>query len=181
MSSTPEALLQFWFAEIPESAWWEKNPAFDEALRQRFGTCHAAATRGELFAWRDTIRGRLAEILLLDQLSRNLYRDRAEAFAWDGMALALSQEALRSGQAPALPPRERTFLYLPYMHSESPLIHAEAMQLFAEPGMEWNLDFERRHKAIIDRFGRYPHRNAILGRISTPEEIAFLREPGSGF
>jgi uncharacterized protein (DUF924 family) len=181
MSFDSEVVLNFWFGEIPESAWWKKDAAFDAALGQRFGRCHAAATRGELFAWRDTIRGRLAEILVLDQFSRNLHRDSADAFAWDAMALALSQEAVRSGEASALPPRERAFLYLPYMHSESSLIHAEALRLFAEPGLEGNLDFERRHKTIIDRFGRYPHRNALLGRTSTPEEMAFLDEPGSSF
>lgn len=181
MNRDAEALLQFWFQEIPETSWWQKNPDFDALLRQRFGSWHTRAACGELFSWRDTLRGRLAEILLLDQLSRNLYRDRPEAFACDGIALVLSQEAVRSGEARTLPPRERNFLYLPYMHSESPLIHEEALQLFAEPGLEWNLDFEKRHKAIIDRFGRYPHRNAILGRESTPEEIAFLATAGSSF
>jgi uncharacterized protein (DUF924 family) len=181
MNFDSEAVLQFWFREIPESAWWKRDSDFDAALRERFGACHTAATRGELFSWRDTIGGRLAEVLVLDQFSRNLHRDHAHAFAWDCMALALSQEAVCRGEALALPPRERAFLYMPYMHSESPLIHAEALRLFAEPGLEGNLDFERRHKAIIDRFGRYPHRNAVLGRASTPEEMAFLAQPGSSF
>lgn len=181
MKRDPEMLLRFWFEETPEAAWWKRDDRFDAELRQRFGDWHVAATRGELFAWRDSIRGRLAEVLLLDQLSRNLYRDSAAAFAHDGMALALSQEAVRTGQSGRLPPRERAFLYLPYMHSESARVHEEALRLFAEPGLEWNLEFEKRHKAVIDRFGRYPHRNASLGRASTPEEIAFLREPGSSF
>ncbi|MCC2637207.1 MAG: hypothetical protein K0Q68_926 [Moraxellaceae bacterium] len=181
MIPDPASLLQFWFRDIPEAAWWRKDAAFDAELRRRFGDWHAAAARGELFAWRDSLPGRLAEILLLDQLPRNLFRDSARAFASDGMALALSQEAVRTGLAASLPPRERAFLYLPYMHSESLLIHEEALRLFAEPGLEGNLDFERRHQTIIARFGRYPHRNAVLGRSSTPEEIAFLQEPGSAF
>lgn len=181
MSRDPEILLRYWFQEIPEASWWLKDAAFDAQLRERFGDWHAAASRGELASWRDRPRGRFAEVLLLDQLSRNLYRDRPEAFAWDGMALVLAQEALRAGVAPQLAARERAFLYLPWMHSESPLIHEEALRLFSEPGLEWNRDFELRHKAIIDRFGRYPHRNVVLGRVSTPEELEFLAQPGSSF
>lgn len=180
-TATPDTVLDFWFREIPESAWWEKDTAFDAALQQRFGDLYRAATRGELFAWRDSIRGRLAEIIVLDQFSRNLFRDQAAAFAFDSMALALSQEAVRTGHATGLPPKQRAFLYMPFMHSESPAIHDVALQLFAEDGMAFNLDFEKRHKAIIDRFGRYPHRNAVLGRASTPEETAFLQTPGSSF
>lgn len=177
----PGVLLRFWFEEIPEAAWWRKDAAFDAQLRERFGDWHLAATRGELAHWRDSAAGRLAEVMLLDQLPRNLYRDSPLAFAWDGMALALAQEAVRGGHAAALPPRQRAFLYLPWMHSESALIHEEALRLYSEPGLGFNLDFERRHKAIIDRFGRYPHRNAVLGRASSAEELAFLAEPGSSF
>lgn len=174
-------VLDFWFREIPESLWWEKSPAFDRSLAQRFGSLHAAARQGELWSWRRDIHGRLAEVIVLDQFSRNLFRDSAQAFACDGMALALAQEAIATGEAPELAPKQRAFLYLPLMHSESALIHEEALNLYAEPGLEFNLDFEKRHKAIIDRFGRYPHRNAILGRESMPEEIAFLQTPGSSF
>lgn len=181
MHRDPETLLRFWFQEIPEAQWWKPDDALDALLGQRFGDWHAAATRGELASWRDRPRGRFAEVLLLDQLSRNLYRGRPAAFAWDSMALALAQEALRAGVARTLPPRERTFLYLPWMHSESALIHEEALRLFGEPGLEGNLEFERQHKAIIDRFGRYPHRNAALGRASTAEELGFLAQPGSSF
>jgi len=176
-----EGIIDFWFREIPESAWWKKDPAFDALLRERFGTLHKAATRGELYPWRSGIYGRLAEIILIDQFSRNLYRDHAQAFSCDGMALVLAQGALASGLVQTLPPKERAFLYMPFMHSESVAMHEVAVRLFSEPGMEGNLDFERRHKAIIDRFGRYPHRNIILGRISSPEETAFLAEPGSSF
>jgi uncharacterized protein (DUF924 family) len=174
-------VLDFWFREIPASLWWEKNAAFDAALQQRFGALHAAARQGELWQWRRDIHGRLAEIIVLDQFSRNIFRDRPEAFACDGMALALAQEAIASGGAHTLPVTQRAFLYLPFMHSESALIHVQALVLYAEPGLEHNLDFERRHKAIIDRFGRYPHRNGVLGRLSTPDELDFLQTPGSSF
>ncbi|MGH8492954.1 MAG: DUF924 family protein [Moraxellaceae bacterium] len=174
-------VLDFWFREIPESLWWEKNPAFDRRLQQRFAELHSAARQGELWSWRRDIHGRLAEVIVLDQFSRNLFRDQQQAFACDGMALALTQEAIATGEAQELPTKQRVFLYLPLMHSESALIHEQALKLFAEPGMEFNLDFERRHKAIIDRFGRYPHRNAVLGRESTAEEIVFLQTPGSSF
>lgn len=183
MRNSPDhvAVLDFWFKEIPEAAWWEVNPALDAAICERFGRLHRAAAQGELSHWRDDIRGRLAEILLLDQFSRNIFRGRAQAFAFDGMALILAQEAVHTGETDKLPIRERAFLYMPFMHSESALIHEQALRLFSEPGMEWSLEFERRHKAIIDRFGRYPHRNAVLGRVSTPEELVFLQEPGSSF
>ncbi|EOA3786486.1 DUF924 family protein, partial [Vibrio vulnificus] len=103
------------------------------------------------------------------------------AFAQDPLALALAQEAVALGADGELSLQEKSFLYMPYMHSESPFIHQEAVRLFAQPGLEHNYDFELRHKAIIDQFGRYPHRNAILGRKSTPEEVEFLKQPGSGF
>lgn len=178
---TLDDVLDFWFREIPESAWWEKNPAFDRRLQQRFGSLHAAARQGELWSWRRDIHGRLAEVIVLDQFSRNIFRDSGAAFACDTMALVLAQEAIATGAAQELSVKQRSFLYLPMMHSESSHIHEEALKLFAEPGMEFNLDFEKRHKAIIDRFGRYPHRNALLGRTSTAEELAFLQTPGSSF
>lgn len=174
-------ILHFWFEELTPQQHFMKDPALDAAMRVRFEATLQAAARCELFAWRATPAGRLAEILVLDQFSRNVYRDTARAFAQDALALALAQELVASGQDHSLPTAQRVFAYMPYMHSESALIHEQALALFTQPGMENNLDFERRHKAIIDRFGRYPHRNAILGRTSTPEELAFLSEPGSSF
>jgi len=176
-----EQVLHFWFAEIAPDQWWSVDPTLDAAIAERFGALHAAAHLGELYAWRETPRGRLAEIIVLDQFSRNIYRGSARAFASDAMALALAQEAVASGHDAALSPQERAFLYLPYMHSESRAVHVEAERLFAALGMPSNYDFELRHKAIIDRFGRYPHRNQVLGRPSTPEELQFLTEPGSHF
>lgn len=176
-----QSILEFWFEQLKPANWWEKNPRLDDAIRQRFGDLHRQAARGELWHWRTSAEGRLAEIILLDQFSRNLYRDRPEAFAQDGMALVLAQEAVSLGLDQQLPVVQRSFLYMPFMHSESLTIHARAMELFDVPGMESSLDFERRHRDIIRRFGRYPHRNAILGRASTDEESEFLRQPGSSF
>ncbi|MEF8731032.1 MAG: DUF924 family protein [Candidatus Accumulibacter meliphilus] len=178
---TPADVLAFWFEETRPAQWWAKSPDFDRLIEARFEALHAAASRCELYAWRSTADGRLAEILVLDQFPRNIFRDRPESFATDALALALAQEAVAAGADSAIDPARRAFLYMPYMHSESPLIHAQAVELFAAPGMESNLAFELRHQAIIDRFGRYPHRNAILGRQSTLEEIEFLKTPGSGF
>jgi uncharacterized protein (DUF924 family) len=178
---TPDQILRFWFEETPPEAWWTVDAEFDRTLAARFGELLRRAAAGELFAWRSDARGRLAEIVVLDQFSRNIHRDTALAFAQDATALVLAQEAVATGALVALPPIQRAFLLLPYMHSESRLIHAQAETLYREHAPPENHDFELRHKAIIDRFGRYPHRNAILGRVSTPEEIEFLQTPGSSF
>ena len=177
----PAAVLEFWFGELTPEDWWRKDPALDRRIADRFSPTLEAAARCELYAWRATARGRLAEVIVLDQFSRNIHRDTAVAFANDALALALAQEAVARGCDLELSTAERVCLYLPWMHSESPQIHEEALRLYLAPGLEQNLDFERRHKAIIDRFGRYPHRNAILGRTSTDEEIEFLKQPGSAF
>jgi uncharacterized protein (DUF924 family) len=179
--SDAQTIIEFWFNEIDPQLWWRKDDTFDALIRRRFQSLHCAATAGELYVWRDSAMGRLAEIIVLDQFSRNLYRDDPRAFACDGMALVLAQEVVRGGDDRQLYPVMRAFVYMPYMHSESLLVHEQAVNLFAQPGMESNLDFEYRHKAIIDRFGRYPHRNQVLGRESTVEELAFLQQPGSGF
>ena len=176
-----ESVLHFWFTEIEPAQWWKKDALFDGEIAARFTELHGRAQQGELFTWREQARGRLAEIILLDQFSRNIYRDDSRAFAWDGMALLLAQEAVRAGADQALTAVEKSFMYLPYMHSESALIHEQAIVLFSQPGLENNLKFEYRHKDIIERFGRYPHRNIVLGRDSTDEEIEFLKQPGSSF
>ncbi len=176
------AVLTFWFQDIPSRQWWSVDSAFDALLRERFLPLWNQAVQGELFAWRTTPQGRLAEIIVLDQFSRNMHRGTPAAFAQDPMALALSQEAVAAGALEALAmPEQRVFLLMPYMHSESARVHVEAERLFGQWAPAGNLDFELRHKAIVDRFGRYPHRNAILGRASTPEERAFLQQPGSSF
>ncbi len=178
---SPLEVLRFWFEEIEPAAWWRKDAGFDAQVGARFGALLASAARCELWAWRATPEGRLAEILVLDQFSRNIHRDTPLAFAQDSLALALAQEAMAGGHELQLPPARRAFVYMPYMHSESAAVHEEALRLFGHPELAFNLDFERRHKAIVDRFGRYPHRNAVLGRASTAEELDFLQQPGSSF
>ncbi|MSQ75875.1 MAG: DUF924 domain-containing protein [Rhodoferax sp.] len=178
---TAQTVLDFWFTEIDAKQWWTKSAEFDQLIASRFGSLHAAAAGCELYAWRETPPGRLAEIIVLDQFSRNMYRDQPQAFACDALALALAQTAVAAGADAALEMRQRPFLYMPYMHSESPLIHSTAVALFSQGLLESSLASEHHHKAIIDRFGRYPHRNAILGRPSTTEELEFLATPGSSF
>jgi uncharacterized protein (DUF924 family) len=183
MTAVPAAddVLRFWFDELTPKQWFMRDDAVDQTIAERFGALHRAAAAAELADWRQTVGGRLAEVIVLDQFSRNIHRGSALAFASDTMALVLAQEAIAAGADAVLPVRRRTFLYLPFMHSESAVVHEEALVLFAAPGMEQNLDYERQHKAIIDRFGRYPHRNIALGRESTADELAFLKEPGSSF
>lgn len=174
-------VLAFWFEEIERERWFRSDPAFDATIRERFGLLLERAARVELASFRGDAEGRLAEVLVLDQFSRNVYRGTPRAFAQDPLALALAQEAVAQGAHLELPPRRRGFLLLPYMHSESAVVHVEAERLYRAHGSPEELDYELAHKRIVDRFGRYPHRNAILGRVSTPEEVAFLAEPGSSF
>ncbi|GCF92175.1 membrane protein [Enterococcus florum] len=176
-----QEILRFWFEECEPEQWFKKDQAFDEIIRVRFSEIHQKATMGELAEWRSTVEGRLAEIIVLDQFSRNLYRGDSKSFAFDGMALVLAQEAISHTPIDQLTVQQRSFLYMPFMHSESLMIHETALRLFAEEGMEENLIFEQRHQRIIARFGRYPHRNDVLGRTTTKEEQAFLLEPNSSF
>ncbi|PRD67299.1 DUF924 domain-containing protein [Malikia spinosa] len=175
------AVLNFWFREIEPRQWWAVDPEFDTRIRDRFLPLLEQAASGELSGWRQTPEGRLAEVIVLDQFSRNIFRNTPRAFLQDPMALVLAQEAVASGALAQLDSTERAFLLMPYMHSESIIMHAEAEQLFKKWTPQSNYNFELRHKAIIDRFGRYPHRNKILGRVSTPEEEGFLKQPGSRF
>jgi len=174
-------IINFWFDPEHRSLWFAKSDEFDATIRDQFQIIHSQATQAELWSWRQTPEGRLAEIIVLDQFSRNLYRDQPHAFAYDNMALILAQEAISLQLDAQLSPEQRAFLYMPFMHSESKLIHEFALKLFQRLGNEINLNFEKKHKVIIDRFGRYPHRNALLGRVSTPEELAFLTQPNSSF
>ena len=176
-----EEILAFWFEEISPKQQFAKDDSLDQMIRTRFMPIHQKATRVELYSWRQTISGRLAEIIILDQFSRNMFRDDPRAFRFDEMSLTLAQEAVASGRAKELPAAKRAFLYMPFMHSESLVIHEIAEKLFSEPGLEENLIFEKKHQKIIARFGRYPHRNKILGRESTAEERAFLKQPDSSF
>lgn len=171
----PQDLIQFWFVEHGFDDWFGGDAAFD-AKCQRFADLHAQAARGEAWAWRETPEGRLAEIVLLDQFSRQLYRGSPIAFAQDKMALALAQEAVAGGHDMAVDHAWASFFYLPYMHAESLVIQDEGVRLYEAYGDENSLTYMRAHRDTIARFGRFPFRNKALGRDSTPEEIAYMAE-----
>lgn len=175
------SVLDFWFNELTPKQWFVKDEELDLVITKKFLSVHTQASQCELNHWRETIEGRLAEIIVLDQFSRNIYRDTPQAFAQDNLALALAQEAISSGQDKMLSDQQKAFLYMPFMHSESLAIHEQAIELFNQPGLESNLNFELKHKVIIEQFGRYPHRNNVLGRGSTKQELDFLTQPNSSF
>ena len=200
MSAQPESVLDFWFG-APGSAtgiagrqnrlWFGKSPANDQAVIDRFAATLTAATAGHLDHWTYTPRGRLALVIVLDQFPHHIYRDRPQAFATDAQALGLTLAALATHEDRQLTPIERVFLYLPLEHAESLEIQERAVSLYAKlaheaaaaerPLFDGFLDYARKHREVVARFGRFPHRNAILGRASTPDEIAFLKQPGSRF
>ncbi len=177
---TIQDVLMFWFDELTPQQWFNSFDDVDEAIANRFSTAHEAASKGELFEWRETPDGRLAEIIVLDQFARNLFRGDPRSFATDTLALVLAQEAIAAGDDQRIDPERLAFLYMPFMHSESLLMHEIAEKLFDRPGMEMNLKSLRSHTKVLQRFGRYPHRNAALGRQSTADEIDFLKD-GRGF
>ncbi|MDB5540398.1 MAG: hypothetical protein JWQ89_2125 [Devosia sp.] len=170
---SPDEVLTFWFVDHGQKDWFGGGPAFDALLTEKFADTHASVAAGEAWTWRTTPRGRLAEIIVLDQFSRQIHRGTPAAFASDPMALALAQEAVAAGSDQALEPGQRTFLYMPYMHSESLVVHAEAVRLFTALDDEEVLKYELAHRDLLRRFGRYPRRNETLGRLSTPEEAAY--------
>lgn len=173
-----QAVLDFWFREAGSKAWFKKSASFDRLCRQRFAATHSAAALGECWKWRATPAGRCAEIIVLDQLSRNMYRNDARAFGCDAMALTLAQWAVACGDDARMTADERYFTYMPYMHSESLRVHDEAVRLFEALGNEKALAYEYKHRDVLRQFGRYPGRNAALGRISTARELAFLDAEG---
>lgn len=175
------AILDFWFGEIDRKLWFGKDDEFDRLLEQRFGDLNRQALAGAYADWAETPEGLLALVILLDQFSRNLYRDQSTAFAGDDRALALTIRAMDLGWDRTLSNEQRIFLYMPLMHAEDPRMQERSIAAFEALGEPENLKFAHLHKRIIDRFGRYPHRNEALGRRSTPEEIAFLDEPNSSF
>lgn len=176
-----EEVLKFWFDNLSPDDWFESNEAVDSHIRERFQELHEALLEQVPETWRSSSRGCLAAMIVLDQFSRNMYRGTSRAFAADGAALSLAKEALARGFDRELSMDERKFLYMPFEHSENPAEQARSIELFGTLGSELDLDYARRHKEIIDRFGRFPHRNAVLGRVSTPEEIEFIKEPDSSF
>lgn len=176
-----ECVIDFWFDELDSDQWWQKDAALDRHIERRFADVHRQAVQAETVSWRSESLGRLAEIIVLDQFSRNIYRHHSEAFRYDGQALVLAQEAVSLKADKDLTPIQQSMLYMPFMHSESPAIHQQAVELFKSCGIQTVLDFEHEHKQIIDRFGRYPHRNAVLGRASTAVELEYLSQAGAGF
>jgi uncharacterized protein (DUF924 family) len=183
----PVDVLSFWFGEGGKSRaeWFRKDAAFDEEIRSRFGALHAEASAGGLAAWEDEPRSALALLIVLDQFSRNLFRGDARSFAQDARALAVAEKMLDRGWHRQLAPLERQFAYLPLEHAEDLARQDRAVALFEEleasPGMEGIARWAGKHRDVIRRFGRFPHRNAALGRASSPEEEAFILTPGSGF
>ena len=177
MIVSPKEVLDFWFEECEPSDWFKKSKEFDAEICTRFLETYEAIVSGDTAGWRKSAHGRLAEIIVLDQFARNMFRDDAKAFAADELAVELAKEALPYWDEFSI--QERSFVVMPFMHSESLEVHEWASKWFNEPGLERRKKYEAAHREIIERFGRYPHRNPVLGRTSTPEEEAFLKEhPG---
>lgn len=178
--TTLQEVLEFWFNETKPDQRFMKDLAFDALVKKRFEETYWSILKGETKDWRNTPEGRLAEIIVLDQFARNMFRDTAQAFEGDELALFLAEEAIEVGADQKVDEDKRVFFYMPYMHSESAEVHKKALQIFEQHGDAETLDYEKKHKAVIDEFGRYPHRNQALGRRSTPEEKLWL-EKGGGF
>ena len=193
MNAQAQAVFDFWFlpspgqdAAAPRREWFQKDEAFDREIARRFGAQIDEALAGGLHAWdAEGAQGTLARILVLDQFCRNVHRGTPLAFAGDHQALRAALDMVDAEQDLELPPLQRAFVYLPFEHAEDMAMQERAVALFARMedsnGIAGMLDYARRHREVIGRFGRFPHRNAVLGRASTPEETEFLKQPGSGF
>lgn len=181
MNENYDKVLEFWFNELTPKDWYKKDQDLDSEISRRFKSLLFQARDGELFSWRKNPEGSLAEIIVLDQFSRNIFRDLPQAFQQDPLALCLAQTAIDKNFDEDLNPIKKGFLYLPFMHSESKIIQEQSIEFFKAPGLEKNLNYAYAHKKIIDDFGRYPHRNDILNRTSTAEELEYLSKPGAGF
>jgi len=184
-----ENVLQFWFGTLDENGhatpatakrWFGKSVHFDQEIRDRFGAVHAAVAAGDCDAWLETPRGRLAYILVLDQLSRNMFRDSKNMFSYDARALGAAEDGIARGDDQKLAVAERAFFYMPLMHSEDLNVQEKSVTLFEKVGQE-QTKYAVMHRDIIRRFGRFPHRNLILDRTSTQEELEFLNEPNAAF
>lgn len=186
---TAQDVLSFWFDPANEIHWFERDEAFDAAIGARFGALHGQAARGELDDWSGEPKGWLALLIVLDQFSRNLYREDPRAFACDAKAQRIALDGIGRGFDEALPPPWRVFAYLPLEHAEHLGLQLRCVELFtrlsdsypADAPYANYLDYARRHHAVIARFGRFPHRNTVLGRDSTPDEMHYLAQPGAGF
>ena len=173
----PEEILREWFGD--PKRWWRPDPDFDDTLRETYGDDVEAALRGERDAWASTPRGALALVILLDQMTRNIHRGTPRMYAGDEKAVATCLSLVERGEDGALSADERYFLYMPLMHSEDRALQERSLEKFRDLGK--GVDYAQRHADIVFRFGRFPHRNALLGRESTPEELEFLKQPGSSF
>lgn len=190
-AARPDEVLAFWFGAAARPRWFKKDPAFDDEIRRRFATTLARATAGGLGAWEAEPESSLALVIVLDQFPRNLHRDTARAFAADAKARAVAAAAIEREFDRRAPPDRRFFFYLPFEHSEDPADQLRSVALFrrlaeeapgaAADAARERLDYAIRHQRIVERFGRFPHRNRVLGRESTAEETAFLAESGSSF
>jgi uncharacterized protein (DUF924 family) len=180
-ADTIHDVVRFWFDELKPRDWYGPGEAIDAEIADRFRDAYDALKDGVPAVWLDTPTGYLAAILVLDQLPRNMFRGTPRAFATDQQALALAKQAIDEGVDRRLKPKRRAFIYLPFQHSEEAEDQARSVGLFTALGNPLNLDYALRHQAVIERFGRFPHRNAILDRLSTAEEWDFLKEPGSSF
>jgi uncharacterized protein (DUF924 family) len=197
---TDEDVLDYWFGALDATGcaaaehtkrWWSKDPQLDDEIRTRFGLLHGAALSGNLTSWRDTPRGTLAYVVVLDQFSRNMYRDTADMFSGDALALAAALSGIDRGLDRALRLDERSTFYMPLMHSEQVSLQERCVQLYRDFADEVSgssranllsrVSYAERHRDIVRKFGRFPHRNALLGRISSPAEIEFLKGRGSSF
>ncbi len=179
MTEEYEEVLSFWFDELEPRQHFKKDVQLDAEIARRFANMHKRATDGELQMWRGSVGGRLAEIIVLDQFSRNIYRDDARAWSNDRLALALAQEMVELQLDMNLVAPRRVFAYLPYMHSEDIAAQRESVRLFTELGLESNLKFAVLHHDVVARFGRFPYRNALLGRQSSPAEMEYVEQHGS--
>ncbi len=178
---SPDGVLEFWFSDAARPHWFVRSEAFDARVRDVLGPLHTQAAHGELDGWATDARGALALVILLDQAPRNLHRGSADAFATDELALRHARTAVDLGLDRELGEEERVFLYLPFEHSESLADQDRCVALMSGlPNPMW-LDYAERHRQVIARFGRFPHRNAVIGRESTAEELEFLTQPGSSF
>ena len=190
--SQAKEILNFWFGKPDEAiygksrkVWFIKNPEFDQEVRSRFLQVYQKAAAGELDSWKESLQGCLALIILLDQFPRNMFRKQPQAFATDSQALAYAKHAVAQGFDKELLPIQRQFIYLPFEHSENLCDQHQCIELFSTlidyPECVSGVDYAHRHFQVMERFGRFPHRNEILGRESTPEEVEFLKQPGSSF
>lgn len=174
---TPEEILEFWFADRARALWFNATPEFDLEILERFGSTWEAGAAGELDAWGNTPRGALALVILLDQFPLNMFRGKVQSFSTEAAARRVASGAIERGFDTALTDMEKALLYLPFMHSEELFDQDRSVALFEAAGLTDNLKWARHHRDIIRRFGRFPHRNAILGRTSTSAELAYLDSP----